>query len=279
MPSARPASESSASLTRAPSGRSSTTSGAPARSRSMANRRTVTSTAQMLRAGSGAAGRRVRSTRAATTPPIAPNRWPCHEIPSCGSSPASSAPPHSTRHHGADRDLHRAAVEQAARDQVGGVAEHHPARAEVDRVRRRDQPGAEPADERHDRGHADAAATPPRARSPPPSRRTGTVLATRWPKPTCRKGAATHAVEPVDVARLDAEPVEPVVERRVDDLEHPHERDDAPAPAGSPERILPCGWPPPLTINRASRRSSARTIRAASRTRASRSSTRTDRGT
>src|SRR5688572_15626452 len=53
MPSARAASGSlaSASLTRAPSGSSSVSSGAPARSRSIANRRTVTSIRQMLRPG------------------------------------------------------------------------------------------------------------------------------------------------------------------------------------------------------------------------------------
>ena len=46
------------------------------------------------------AGRRDRrrlrarcSTRAATTPPTAPNRWPCHETPGVGTSPTSSVVP------------------------------------------------------------------------------------------------------------------------------------------------------------------------------------------
>ena len=45
----------------------------------------------------GRALRRVqRAATAATTPPIAPNRWPCQEMPRCGSSPPSSAPPQIT---------------------------------------------------------------------------------------------------------------------------------------------------------------------------------------
>ena len=41
-----------------------------------------------------AAPRRARcSTRAATTPPIAPNRWPCHEMPGVGTRPVSSVEP------------------------------------------------------------------------------------------------------------------------------------------------------------------------------------------
>ena len=40
--------------------------------------------------------RREASSEAATTPPIAPNRWPCQEMPRCGSSPPSSTPPQTT---------------------------------------------------------------------------------------------------------------------------------------------------------------------------------------
>ena len=31
--------------------------------------------------------------RAATTPPIAPNRWPCHEMPGVGTSANASVVP------------------------------------------------------------------------------------------------------------------------------------------------------------------------------------------
>src|SRR5690606_37442075 len=34
------------------------------------------------------------STRAATMPPIAPNRCPCHEMPSAGTRPRNSVVPH-----------------------------------------------------------------------------------------------------------------------------------------------------------------------------------------
>ena len=62
-----------------------------------------------------------------------------------------TAPDHAHDH--ADQDLEHAAVEDAARQQVGRVAEDDAAGADGDRVGGSDQPRAEPADDDHDRGH------------------------------------------------------------------------------------------------------------------------------
>ena len=90
------------------------------------------------------------STDAATTPPIAPNRCACQEIRSCGSRPCSSPIPQiattTTPIASSDRRLR----EDPPRHEVRGVAEHDAAGAEVDRVRRGDEPRPEPADDRDD---------------------------------------------------------------------------------------------------------------------------------
>ena len=47
-----------------------------------------------LGSGSGSAARgRLASSHAASTPPTAPKKWPCHETPTRGTRPPSSAPP------------------------------------------------------------------------------------------------------------------------------------------------------------------------------------------
>ena len=67
-------------------------------------------------------------------------------------------------------------------------------------------------------------ARPPSAIAAPIARN-GTVLEMRWPKPTCRNGAAKDLRQAVDVARMDAVVVEPMVGGDVDDLQDPHEAD------------------------------------------------------
>ena len=53
------------------------------------------------------------------------------------------------------------------------------------------------------------------------------VLASRCPKPACRNGAATTPTSPSEVARLDPVLVELVIGDHVDDLDRPHQRDQA----------------------------------------------------
>ena len=57
-------------------------------------------TATGTRSRTAGDGRRLAacSTRAATTPPIAPNRWPCHEMPGVGHEPESSVVPVDRQH-------------------------------------------------------------------------------------------------------------------------------------------------------------------------------------
>ena len=92
--------------------------------------------------GGASGSRRLASIEAAMTPPIAPNRCACQEIPSCGSRPCSSAEAPDADDDDADGELGEAPAVDAARDEVGGVAEDEPARAEVDRVGGRDEPHA-----------------------------------------------------------------------------------------------------------------------------------------
>ena len=141
---------------------------------------------------------------------------------------------------------------------------------------------------RHDHGHRDQ---PPRAlqRDHEPHRHERDRVGEQVPEADVQERRGDHAVEPLDVARLDPVAVEPVVERHVHDLDHPHQRHERDqdqqrvAPRIVASRFAgrtPTGpynwrdaWPPRLTRSPASRPSWAPTIRAASPTPASRSST------
>ena len=88
---------------------------------------------------------------AATTPPTAPNRWPCHDTPGVGTKPETSVAPYTAITASPPMMCQRGAGVGAAGDQVRGEPEHHAAGADVDRVvRRRGQPRAEAADDDHD---------------------------------------------------------------------------------------------------------------------------------
>ena len=143
-------------------------------------------------------------------------------MPSRGWSPARSTPPHSDDDHEADRDLARAPVEPAARDQVGREPEHDPARTDVDACPRA------PRARCRDRSRSATIANTARRRRAPsiairsPMITNGIVFPSRWPKPTCRNGAVTIPVEPLRLARLDPVLVELVVGQHVHDLDGPH---------------------------------------------------------
>jgi hypothetical protein len=142
------------------------------------------------------------------------------------------------RHGRADGDLHQSAVEGAPGDQVGRVTEHDAARTKMDRPLGRDQPGAQAAHKRGDHGHPDQAQRSVEG-DHHAHHHEGQRVGDQMAEADVEKRRGDHAVQAVRVARLDAVAVEAVVERQVDDLEHPHQRDEreqdpksAPARAG-----------------------------------------------
>ena len=161
--------------------------------------------------------------RAATTPPIAPNRWPCHETPGRGHERERQRRAVDREHEQADHEVQRPAAEDAARDQVGGEAEHDAAGADVVRVRRREHPRAETRHERHDHGHRRRAGEPAeRDREAEHQERDRVADQVRPARVQERRERDPR--QPVDIPRVDAVVVE-VRAERVEGLDHPHHHD------------------------------------------------------
>src|SRR5215204_2804137 len=225
MPSARAASGSlaSASRTRAPAGSSSVSSEAPARSRSIANRRTVTSTRQILRRSARSLGLPARQHARRHQPADRAEQVTLPRDPLARLQPAQQHAAPYRHHHQPDRDLPRAPVEPAARDQVGGEPEDDSARAHVDASLRRDEPGAEPAHERDDREHCKQPARPLESNQQAHDHEwNGVREQVREADVQERRGH--DSVEPVGLARLNPVPVELVIGDHVHHLDGPHQR-------------------------------------------------------
>ena len=166
--------------------------------------------------GSGSAvvcdGRRA-STHAASTPPTAPRSGPARTR-LCGAPGRPAAHHRGTAPPRRRGQLAQVAVEDPAHDQVGGVAEHHAARADMDRVRRGEQPRPQPADHVTMAVTASSRFTPLKATPGPGSRRQRVREQVAEAGVQERRGAHPH--QPVGLARLDAELVQLVARGDVD---------------------------------------------------------------
>ena len=99
---------------------------------------------------SGARSRRRRTRTAATSPPTKPNRCPCQEICSSVGQQQHQLPAVEQPDDEGDGEVPQAALDDAAHEQQPQPAEDHPAGAEDQVVRRREEPHAEPAEHRDD---------------------------------------------------------------------------------------------------------------------------------
>jgi hypothetical protein len=135
------------------------------------------------------------------------------------------------------------AAEGAARDQVGGEAEHEPARADGDAAGRCGQPRAQPSHHRDDRGDRhDPGEAAEGDRGPEQEERHG--VRDQMPEAAVEERRDGDAGEPLRIARPDAGRIE-IRRDEVDHLDDPHERshggdEEQPAEtgiAGGPGRI------------------------------------------
>ena len=160
---------------------------------------------------------------AATTPPTAPNRWPCQDTPGRRDEAGDQRGAVHGDHRQPADDVPRGAGVGAAGDQVRGEPEHHAAGADVDRVVGTRQPRAEAADDDHDHRddrHALEAADGDRRAEDHERDRVADQVA---PAPV-QEGRERHADQPVGVARPDPGRVG-VAADGVVDLDQPHHRD------------------------------------------------------
>ena len=159
---------------------------------------------------------------------------PARRCPSPARGPAAASRPTRPGRRAPTRDLQRAAAEDAAGHEVGGVAEDDPARADVDRVRRaRSSHVPSPPTSATTPVTTATRATPPNAIAKPSSEERDRV-ADQVVEAAVQERRPDDAVEPVDLARLD--PVARPAGRR-----RPGRRSPRPtsAPPSRPRRPCP----------------------------------------
>jgi hypothetical protein len=124
-----------------------------------------------------------------------------------------------------DQQLNGAAVEQPACEQIRRVAKNNATRTDRVRVRRRDQPGSDPADHDHDQRHE---REPARAsqRDEHAHEHEGDRVVDQVLKARVQERRGEDPPQSPNVARIDPVGAEPVRVDRVEDLDHPHQRDD-----------------------------------------------------
>ena len=126
-----------------------------------------------------------------------------------------------------DQQFSNVAIEQAAREQIGGVAEHHPAGADRVHVGRRHQPGPDPTDDDHDHGHERQAARSVHRDERAHEQERDRVVDEVRRKVRVQEPRGADRPQVADVAGVDPSPaVQSLAVERVDPLDQPHEGGD-----------------------------------------------------